>query len=158
MKPLALLAACLAVAFSAGAQVYKWTDSTGKIHYGDSPPQDAKTSQVKVDAVSSYEGPPQVDNWAAVIRSAPGERPRAKPDPKTLTMYSTTWCGFCKRARAYLAAKKIPYREVDIEASKPNNDQFKQFGGQGIPMFILGDRRMRGFNEEKMELFLAAGR
>lgn len=158
MNPLALLATCLVLAFSAGAQVYKWTDSNGNVHYGDAPPQDAKTSQVKVDAVSSYEGPPQVDNWAAVIRSPAGQSSLARPDSKTLTTYSTTWCGFCKNARAYLTAKKIPYREVDIEASKANNDQFKQFGGQGIPMFILGERRMRGFNEEKMESFLAAGR
>lgn len=139
------------MAFSAGAQVYKWTDSTGKVHYGDRPPQDAKTEQVKVDAVASHVGPPQADNWAAIIRSPAASRP---PDAKTLTMYSTTWCGFCKRARAYLNAKGIAYREIDIESSPANRDQFKQYGGKGVPMFILGDRRLRGFNEESLAEFL----
>lgn len=155
MKTLGLLGVSLALALSASAQVYKWTDSTGKVHYGDQAPPEAKAAQVKVDAVTSYDGPPQVDNWVGIIR---GESPRARPDPKTLTMYSTTWCGFCKKARAYLAENKIAYREIDIEASKPNHEQFKAYGGKGVPMFILGERRLRGFNEEKMEQFLAAGR
>src|SRR5258706_13899719 len=103
MKTVTVLAACLALALSAGAQVYKCSDSTGKVHYGDQPPPEAKAAQVKVDAVTSYEGPPVVDNWAGVIR---GESPRVRPDPNTLTMYSTTWCGFCKRAKAYFAENK----------------------------------------------------
>ena len=155
MKAVAVFCTSLALAISASAQVYKWTDSTGKVHYGDQPPPEAKAAQVKVDAVTSYEGPPVVDNWAGVIR---GESPRVRPDPNTLTMYSTTWCGYCKRARAYLAANKIAYREIDIEASKPNHEQFKAYGGKGVPMFLLGERRLRGFNEEGMAQFLAAGR
>jgi hypothetical protein len=80
MKALALLAACLVMACPAGAQVFKWTDSNGKVHYRRFTPQDSKAAQVKVDAVSSYDGPPQMDNWAAIIRSPTGSKP---PDAKT---------------------------------------------------------------------------
>jgi glutaredoxin len=73
-------------------------------------------------------------------------------------MYSTTWCGFCKKARAYLAQNNIPYREIDIEESPANRDQYKAHGGKGVPMFILGERRLRGFSEEKFAQFLAASR
>jgi predicted secreted Zn-dependent protease len=34
---------------AAGAQVYKWTDSTGKTQYGDRPPEEARAQSLKVD-------------------------------------------------------------------------------------------------------------
>ncbi|HEV2783849.1 MAG TPA: mycoredoxin [Actinophytocola sp.] len=37
--------------------------------------------------------------------------------PKTVTMYSTTWCGYCRRLKAQLDRDGIPYVEVDIERS-----------------------------------------
>ena len=32
-----------------------------------------------------------------------------------LTMYSTAWCGFCRRLKIQLNAARIPFVEVDIE-------------------------------------------
>ena len=154
MKPL-LACAVLALALPAAAQVYKWTDSTGKTHYGDKPPEGTKVEQVRVDAVTSYDGPPQVDNWAAIIRrptTVEGLKPR--PESKSLTMYSTSWCGVCKKARAYLAAKGVSYREIDIEASDANRAEFKGYGGQGVPLFMYGGKRMRGFSEPGMDRLL----
>ena len=135
MKTVVALLLAASLALPAGAQIYKWTDSTGKVHYGDKPPAGAKTDQVKVDAVTSHE-------------------PRA--ESTQLIMYATSWCGYCKKARAYFAAKGISYREVDIEASPANQAEFKQFGGKGVPFFIQGERRMRGFSEGGMNKFLAA--
>jgi glutaredoxin len=76
------------------------------------------------------------------------------PESKELTMYATTWCGYCKRARAYFAAKQIAYREVDIEASPANKAEYKEAGGKGVPHFVQGERKMRGFTEVRMEKFL----
>ncbi len=38
---------------------------------------------------------------------------------KALTVYSTTWCPDCHRAKAFLDSKKVDYTEVDIEVT-PN--------------------------------------
>ncbi|BDB40964.1 MULTISPECIES: mycoredoxin Mrx1 [Mycobacterium] len=32
-----------------------------------------------------------------------------------LTLYSTTWCGYCFRLKTALKAQGIPYHEIDIE-------------------------------------------
>jgi len=32
-----------------------------------------------------------------------------------LTMYSTSWCGYCHRLKSQLDREGIPYRVVDIE-------------------------------------------
>jgi len=35
--------------------------------------------------------------------------------PAKLTMYSTTWCGYCRRLKSQLERDGIEYAEVDIE-------------------------------------------
>jgi hypothetical protein len=37
------------------------------------------------------------------------------PAPGTITMYSTTWCGYCQRLKAQLGKAGIDYTEVNIE-------------------------------------------
>ncbi len=33
----------------------------------------------------------------------------------TLTMYTTTWCGYCRRLKSQLQSAGIAYDEVDVE-------------------------------------------
>ena len=35
--------------------------------------------------------------------------------PSTIVMYSTTWCGDCKRAKKFFDKQKVAYIDVDIE-------------------------------------------
>ncbi|MCV7171370.1 MULTISPECIES: mycoredoxin Mrx1 [Mycolicibacterium] len=37
-------------------------------------------------------------------------------DTATLTMYTTTWCGYCSRLKTALRSEGISWSEVDIEA------------------------------------------
>lgn len=67
---LALLLAA-GTAGTAGAQMYKWIDKDGKVHYGDTPPPGSKTSSV---------GAPQ--SGAAAPASAPAAKD-AKKGPLT---------------------------------------------------------------------------
>jgi mycoredoxin len=41
--------------------------------------------------------------------------PVKTPAPGTVTMFSTTWCGYCRRLKGQMDREGIPYREVDIE-------------------------------------------
>lgn len=152
----AALALALAFAGPATAQVYKWVDSAGKVHYGDKPPEDAKKQELKLQ-VQSFSGPPQTDNWREILRRAP-QAESLKPKSAGLTMYSAAWCGYCRQAKAYMAEKGISYREVDIESSEEARAEFKGYGGGGVPLFIVGDHRMRGFRPSSLEALLAKSR
>lgn len=58
-----------------------------------------------------------------------------------LTMYSTTWCGYCKRLKTALKAKGIGYTEVDIEL-EPDAATFVQSvnnGNQTVPTVKFAD-------------------
>ncbi len=144
------LAAAMALALSASAQVHKWTDPSGKVHYGDRPPDDTKSEQLKMD-VRSYDGPVQVSDWAAIIRKKSASRAAVS---QGITMYTTSRCVHCKRARAYFAQKGIRYTEVDVEASEDNRKEFKELGGGGVPLILVGGKSMRGFSEAAIEALL----
>lgn len=58
-----------------------------------------------------------------------------------LTMYSTTWCGYCKRLKTALKAKGIGYTDVDIEL-EPEAATFVQSvnnGNQTVPTVKFSD-------------------
>ena len=150
MRRMITLAAGLVLAISASAQVHRWTDPSGKVHYGDRPPADAKSEQVKVDT-GSYEGPVQVTDWAAIIRR---KAPSRAAGPQDVVMYATSRCVHCKRARAYFAQKGIRYTEVDVDASEENRKEFKELGGKGVPLILVGGKQMRGFSEQAFEALL----
>jgi glutaredoxin len=147
MRPFLVLMVLLTVA-PAAAQVYKWTDPSGKVHYGDRPPDDAKKQELKI-RVPSYDGPVQVRDWSAVLRTK-----GAGADAGQVTMYSTAWCGHCKNARNYFAAKRIPYRDIDVEKSEAAAREFKELGGSGVPLIVFGGKAMSGFDPESFEALL----
>ena len=146
-----LLAAAALAAMPAAAQVYKWVDSAGRVHFSDKAPPDAKAETLKIE---SYTAPPVVERAPDKQRG----RQEAAPGGPQLVMYATSWCGYCRRARTHLAKKNVPYREIDIEASPANREQFRAYGGRGVPLFVAGSRTMRGYSAEALDQFLAAGR
>ena len=151
----ALALACLAIAaLPAAAQVYKWTGPDGRTHYGDQPPGEAKKQELRI-GVQSFGGPAEVDTWTKVLTRPPAVD-TSKPRSSAVTMFSTNWCPHCKRAKAYFAQKGVGYREVDIEASDAGRREFEQYGGSGVPLIIVGERRMRGFDAGAMDRLLAS--
>jgi mycoredoxin len=67
----------------------------------------------------------------------------ARPDPAagTITMYSTTWCGYCRRLKAQLNREGIAYTEVDIERT-PAAAEFVMSvngGNQTVPTVVFPD-------------------
>lgn len=68
-----------------------------------------------------------------------------------VVMYSTKWCPYCHRAREYFKRHSIDYIEYDIEASAENLAKFHALGGRGLPLILLGDRRLDGFSPSSFD-------
>jgi mycoredoxin len=59
----------------------------------------------------------------------------------SVTMYSTPWCGYCRRLKAQLEREGIAYTEVDIEA-QPDAAEYVMSvngGNQTVPTVVLPD-------------------
>lgn len=90
------LAALLLISSQSFAQIYKWVDSDGNIHYGDAEntPESAKSKEVELGDINTITSV----TYGNVI----------KPQD-TVVLYSTSWCGYCEKARNYFRAKGIPF-------------------------------------------------
>jgi mycoredoxin len=56
-------------------------------------------------------------------------------------MYTTPWCGFCRRLKGQLAREGIEVREVDIEADPAAADYVMSVNGgnQTVPTVVFPD-------------------
>jgi mycoredoxin len=58
-----------------------------------------------------------------------------------LTMYTTTWCGYCKRLKRQLAADGIQMAEIDIEQDPAAADYVMSVNGgfKTVPTVVFPD-------------------
>jgi mycoredoxin len=63
------------------------------------------------------------------------------PAPGTITMYSTTWCGYCQRLKKQLEREGIGYTEVNIEHVPDAAEFVMQVnnGNQTVPTVLFPD-------------------
>jgi len=59
----------------------------------------------------------------------------------SVTMYSTTWCGYCRRLKSQLEREGIGYAEVDIERETHAADYVMSVNGgnQTVPTVVFPD-------------------
>ena len=149
MKKLTLLISSLFLVFMMISPVtqgdlYKWVDKNGKVHYGDSPPENVKLKTI-TGKVSSYSGvsvEPFVFDPNIISK---------RKKSKTVIMYSTSWCKYCKKAARHFRQKKIPFKEYDIEKSATAARQYKKLKGRGVPLILIGNQRMQGFSARSFD-------
>ena len=75
------------------------------------------------------------------------QTPAATAGASKVKLYTTTWCGYCKRAKAYLQARGTPFQEIDVETSAQGQREFQALGGRGVPVILVGNQRMDGYSE-----------
>jgi glutaredoxin len=143
-----LIAILLALPAVAGAQVYRWTDEAGRVHYGDKPPADRKAKAVE-DRISSYAG-------AALVSQVPAAARKPGQGSAQVVLYSAVWCKYCRQAKAYFAQRGLRYEERDVEASAGARREYDQLGGRGVPVILVGRQRMDGYSEGRLESMLRA--
>ncbi len=63
------------------------------------------------------------------------------PDAGTITMFSTTWCGYCARLKSQLDRVGIGYTEVNIEQVPGTAELVASLNGgnQTVPTVIFPD-------------------
>jgi thioredoxin reductase (NADPH) len=62
-------------------------------------------------------------------------------DEPVMTMYGASWCPHCKRVKKFLAAHRVRYTYVDIDAHPEAIERLKELqdGGQIIPTLVYSD-------------------
>ena len=63
------------------------------------------------------------------------------PEAGSITMFSTSWCGYCKRLKTQLDSQGIGYTEINIEDVPGTAELVEQLNGgnQTVPTVIFPD-------------------
>lgn len=136
---------CLAIAGSGQAEttLYKYTDEAGQVYFTDRPPVDVQTEQITI-RVQSFEGQARIFDHNPI-----------EAQPEAITIYTADWCRVCHRAKKYMDDKGYQYIERDIENNPRARREFDRMGGKGVPVILVGNKRMDGFSAGQLEQLVA---
>ncbi len=148
---------------SATAEYYQWTDDKGNVHISNSPPPGGVRGKAKThdltDAPASQkptQSPARISPEPARPRASGAVRDEPKPEPLLLpysrvavTMYSTTWCGVCTRARKYFNEIGVSLTEIDVEKEPAPFREVQQKVGRktGVPVIDVEGKVFIGFSK-----------
>jgi len=118
------------------AEVYQWTDDKGKVHFSDKKPATVQAEELKLD-INTYSN----------VKIEESENDVGQK----VVMYSTSWCGYCKKARTYFRKNNIAYVDYDIEKNTKAKKRYDKLGATGVPVIFIGKKRMSGFSEQRFE-------
>ena len=85
----------------------------------------------------------------------PSERAFAyEPDP-VVVVYTTSWCGWCRKTLAFLDQKGVRYENRDIEANASHRRELvEKTGRTSIPVVEIDGELIRGYDPARMERLL----
>jgi len=68
---------------------------------------------------------------------------------RDIVMYSSSWCGYCARARALLEGKGAAFREIKVDEDPADRTAMiaRSGGRRTVPQIFIGDRHVGGFDE-----------
>ena len=71
---------------------------------------------------------------------------------KQVIVYSTPGCVECNYVKQMLEEEKISFEVRDVMSSVEYQQEVEKFGFLGVPVTVVGDKAIKGFNPELKEL------
>jgi len=153
--PVCIVFVLLALGSVVHAELYQWVDENGVVHMSDQPPpQTEKKSDVKVYQESST--PPSTKKYKgkkATRSKHKKSKARKKAEKKKLfprarvKIYTTSWCGACKQALAFLREHGVRYSNYNVERSTSAAARLKELNPNGsVPVAVINGKVLVGFS------------
>ena len=135
-------------------EVYTWVDENGRTHYSTEKPANehaTKKNNINNQYSPSSGTPAYLQRYMDSTPTPTNDSGQPLVGKGPVTLFSTEWCGYCRKAREYMRKNNIVFKDYDIEKSPVAQKLYQQHGGKGIPLLVFGDKRMRGFSAERFE-------
>ena len=68
---------------------------------------------------------------------------------KTVTMYTTSMCGFCHAAKRLLTSKNVEFEEINVGRDPALRQEMtaRANGGRTVPQIFIGDTHVGGCDD-----------
>lgn len=150
-----LLCGLLVTTTPVAQDLYKSVGPDGRIVYSDKPPAKGRIEKtMKFENLPSSALPASAFSYVEQLRKLRASSSANKPT-KAVVLYSAAWCGYCKKAKAYLADKGITYQEIDIDTDGGMIAFAQVGGGNGVPLLLAGGQRVQGFSPDAYDALFA---
>ena len=74
---------------------------------------------------------------------------------QNVTIYSTPSCHYCRLAKDFFKANNIAYTEYDVASdSEKRKEMVEKSGQMGVPVIIIGDELVIGFDQTELTKLL----
>ena len=132
----------LAFALTAQAQLYRWTDESGKVHYTDPPPP-VGAKNVEKKGRARAEGA----EVASAAQQSYALQQAVKKFP--VTIYTSKECGDpCKKGLEYLKKRGAPYTEKVVAKQEEIDELIKLAGAPRVPAMVVGVTVLKDYEEQ----------
>jgi glutaredoxin 3 len=65
-----------------------------------------------------------------------------------IQMYTTSWCGYCVRAKALLDSRRLPYEEINLDDDPAFRQTIQDLtGGWTVPQILIDGQPIGGYTE-----------
>ncbi len=144
------------------SRFYQYEDASGRTHFVQSladVPSSARSRAKPLDVDSSRlirddRATPAGARPAQRVRAGAGSRFASNRD---VVVYTTSWCGWCRKTVAWLDAKGVDYENRDIESDDAWRDELiEKTGSTSIPVVEIDGEIVRGFNPSGMTRLLGS--
>ncbi|RKY00261.1 MAG: NrdH-redoxin [Spirochaetes bacterium] len=72
-----------------------------------------------------------------------------------IIVFSTPSCPWCNRVKRYLKEKGFRYRDIDVSKDeKAARDVVRKTGQMGVPVILINNRPIVGFNKAEIDRLL----
>lgn len=138
------------------SEIYQWTDQNGIKHFSHTPPPTTQKEFKSTDEIPGTQNALPVSKQKNQTPSSGVKKP-SKPvstskktyQNNTVELFSTAWCGYCTKARQFLIANNIPFKEYDIDKDKAAAARKKKLSGRnGVPYAIINGKGVYGFSQD----------
>jgi len=74
---------------------------------------------------------------------------------KKVILFTTPHCSWCQSAKRFLQGHKIRFKEVDVSRDeRAARDMVRRTGQQGVPVILVNNRPVVGFDQTKLKRLL----
>ena len=74
---------------------------------------------------------------------------------KTVVLFSTSACSWCRTAKQYLKSNNIKFKEIDVSKDQQAaQDMVRRTGQMGVPVIMINSQTVIGFDKGKINRLL----